>query len=167
MKTVELTAKTWPAFEKLFGDNGACAGGWCMWWRLQPSERIAIANGPAMKQRQKALVLKGESRGVLAFLDGEPVGWCASAPRKNLYNLNRSKALACDDADQIWSVPPTPRLSRARCRSSSRGLRHLDEAAARTAARPQEARRSASPELARLLSGAQGPETPATRQGAS
>jgi len=29
-----LTADLWPAFENLFGENGACNGCWCMYWRI-------------------------------------------------------------------------------------------------------------------------------------
>src|SRR5207248_9817840 len=90
---------------KLFGANGACAGCWCMWWRLERGERISIANGPEMKRRQKALIQSGASRGVLAFAGDEPVGWCAYARRPELAALNRSRALACDDPDEVWSIP--------------------------------------------------------------
>ena len=29
-----LTPDLWPAFEDLFGANGACYGCWCMYWRI-------------------------------------------------------------------------------------------------------------------------------------
>ena len=105
MDTRELTPELWPELEKLFGPNGACAGCWCMWWRLEPSDRISIANGRRMKRRQRALVAAGLSRGVLAFIDGAPVGWCAYALRTDLPKLRRSKALACGDVDGVWSIP--------------------------------------------------------------
>jgi GNAT superfamily N-acetyltransferase len=76
-----------------------------MWWRLDKGERISNANAPKMKRRQRALVLAGESRGVLAFIDGQPVGWCAYARRTELPRLSRSPALACSDAGKVWSVP--------------------------------------------------------------
>ena len=96
IETRDLTPESWPALEKLFGPNGACAGCWCMWWRLGPGETVTIANGPRMKQRQKSLVRSGASRGVLAFADGAPVGWCAYARRVDLPKLQRSPSLACD-----------------------------------------------------------------------
>jgi len=105
IETRELTPALWPALEKLFGPNGASAGCWCMWWRLGPSERISIASGPRMKRRQRALVESGSSRGVLAFVDGKPVGWCAYARKIELPRLQRSKALASDDAAEVWSIP--------------------------------------------------------------
>jgi GNAT superfamily N-acetyltransferase len=103
--TKELTPELWPQMEKLFGKNGACAGCWCMWWRREKGERVTLADGPRLKARQKALVLSGRSRGVLAFAGDEPVGWCAYARRTELAALSRSKNLACDDAAEVWSVP--------------------------------------------------------------
>jgi len=105
IETRDLTPESWPALEKLFGPNGACAGCWCMWWRLGPGETVTIANGPRMKQRQKSLVRSGASRGVLAFAGGAPVGWCAYARRVDLPKLQRSPSLACDDAADVWSIP--------------------------------------------------------------
>jgi len=103
--TADLTPDLWPALERLFGKNGACAGCWCMWWRLPRGERIGIGKGPTMKRRQKALVLAGKSRGVLAFAGDEPVGWCAYGRRTDFVRLERSPALACDDAADVWSIP--------------------------------------------------------------
>ena len=31
----ELSKSTWNDFETLFGNNGACGGCWCMYWRLK------------------------------------------------------------------------------------------------------------------------------------
>ena len=105
LQVKELTPALWPQFEKLFGPNGGCAGSWFMWWRLAPGEKVLVSNGPRQKARQKALVESGQSRGVLAFLDGEPVGWCMYARRTDLPKLQRSRTLACDDAESVWSVP--------------------------------------------------------------
>jgi len=105
IETRDLTLELWPQLEKLFGRNGACAGCWCMWWRLGPGESVSISNGPRMKRRQKALVDSGTSRGVLAFVDGAPVGWCAYARRTELPKLQRSRSLACEDAAAVWSIP--------------------------------------------------------------
>ena len=38
-RIVPVTAQMWPAFEDLFGKQGACYGCWCMHFRLSPSER--------------------------------------------------------------------------------------------------------------------------------
>lgn len=101
----ELTPELWPAFEKLFGANGACAGCWCMFWRLEEGERYADVKGAEAKRRMKALVRSGAAQGLLAFMEDEPVGWLALGPRREFKKLDRAPSLKCDDADEVWSLP--------------------------------------------------------------
>ncbi|WP_224372479.1 GNAT family N-acetyltransferase [Hyalangium versicolor] len=105
IETRELTPELWPAFEKLFGANGACAGCWCMFWRLEKGERYADVKGAEAKQRMKALVRGGEAQGLLAFVGEEPVGWLALGPRREFKKLDRAPSLKCEDADEVWSLP--------------------------------------------------------------
>jgi GNAT superfamily N-acetyltransferase len=76
-----------------------------MWWRISEGERFADVRGVEAKRRQKRLVLSRKSRGLLAFAGGEPVGWCAYGRRTEFAALARSRTLACDDAEQVWSLP--------------------------------------------------------------
>jgi hypothetical protein len=39
-----LTPALWPAFEDLFGKQGACYGCWCTHFRLPPAARRASTN---------------------------------------------------------------------------------------------------------------------------
>jgi GNAT superfamily N-acetyltransferase len=105
LKTVELTPALWPDLEKLFGPNGACGGCWCMFWRIPEGERYADVRGPEAKRRFKALVASGEAKGVLAYVDGEPVGWATFGPRRDFPRLDRAPSFKCDDADSVSSVP--------------------------------------------------------------
>ncbi len=74
-----------------------------MRWRLTSSEynrstkesRIAILD---------SLVADDTPVGVLAYLDGEPVGWVAVAPREALGALERFRALARVDDSPVWAV---------------------------------------------------------------
>jgi GNAT superfamily N-acetyltransferase len=50
------------------------------------------------------LVLDGKPTGVLAYLDGEPVGWCSVAPRESYQGLERYRALARIDDRPVWAV---------------------------------------------------------------
>jgi len=34
-----LTPNLWPALKELFGENGACYGCWCMYWRIGSAYR--------------------------------------------------------------------------------------------------------------------------------
>ena len=75
----------------------------CMRWRLTSAEykastkesRVATLDG---------LVAEDTPVGVLAYRDGEPVGWVAIAPREALGALERFKALARVDTHPVWSV---------------------------------------------------------------
>src|SRR5204862_1822324 len=42
--------------------------------------------------------------GILAYHDGEPVGWCAVAPRADYPALARSRVLKPVDALPVWSI---------------------------------------------------------------
>src|SRR5262245_28825441 len=76
-----------------------------MFWRLDEGERFDDVKGEAAKRRQRALVMGERSLGVLAYVDGDPVGWAAFGPRRDFAKLDRAPSLACDDADRVWSVP--------------------------------------------------------------
>jgi GNAT superfamily N-acetyltransferase len=75
----------------------------CMRWRMTSSEyghstkdsRIAALDG---------LVTEDVPVGVLAYQDGEPVGWVAVAPREALGALERYRALARVDASAVWAI---------------------------------------------------------------
>jgi len=101
-----LGPERWADVEKLFGEKGACAGCWCMFWRLQKGERFDDVKGATAKRRFKALVASGKAKGLLAFDEsGEPIGWLAMGPRRDFAKLDRAPSLACDDADEVHSLP--------------------------------------------------------------
>ena len=103
LTTKPLTKKTWKDFENLFGNRGACGGCWCMAWRLKPSE-FNKNKGEGNKKEMKRLVEKGEQIGIIGYIDKEPVGWCAVAPRKNFIRLENSRVLAPLDSEPVWSI---------------------------------------------------------------
>lgn len=75
----------------------------CMRWRLTSPDykrstkesRVAALDG---------LVCQGTPVGVLAYQDGEPVGWCSVAPRETYAALERFRALPRLDDARVWSV---------------------------------------------------------------
>ena len=101
----ELTPALWPDLERLFGPKGAVGGCWCMWWRQPLGERWEDLKGTENRRRFRALVRSGKAHGVLAFVDGQPVGWAAFDRRRDFVKLDRAPSLACSDADDVWSVP--------------------------------------------------------------
>ena len=98
-----LTADRWADLERLFGPNGAMAGCWCMWWRLSPPE-FNKRKGEANRRAFREIVQGGPPPGLIAYADGEPVGWCAVAPRESYPALERSRVLARPDAAPVWSL---------------------------------------------------------------
>jgi len=42
--------------------------------------------------------------GIIAYAGGEPVGWCAAAPRDSYPVLDRSRVLKRIDDEPVWSV---------------------------------------------------------------
>jgi GNAT superfamily N-acetyltransferase len=76
-----------------------------MFWRLKGDEPYRQLKGRPLERRFKALVLKGEVLGALAFDGEEPVGWVTYGPRFTFPRLARSRTLACEDAAEVWSVP--------------------------------------------------------------
>ncbi len=98
-----VTPDRWKDFEKLFGQNGACAGCWCMWWRSSRAEFSQKAHD-GNKRAIKKIITAGEEPGILAYADGEPVGWCAIAPREAYPALDRSRLLKRVDDQPVWSV---------------------------------------------------------------
>lgn len=105
IQTRDLTPELWPELEKLFGPNGACGGCWCMSWRTEKGEDWSKLKGATAKARFKKLVTTGAAHGVLAFIDGKAVGWCALDPRKDYAKLDRAPSFTCEDAEKVWSLP--------------------------------------------------------------
>ena len=98
-----LTPPYWSDFEQLFGPRGACGGCWCMWWRLRHSV-FEKQKGEANRQAMKQIVDSGKIPGILAYLEGQPVGWCSVAPREDFPRLDRSRILKRIDNQPVWSV---------------------------------------------------------------
>jgi len=98
-----LTLDRWGDLEELFGPRGACAGCWCMWWRLKRSVWES-QKGAANKKAFRRIVETGPPPGILAYQGGQPVGWCALAPREHYPVLENSRVLKRIDAQPVWSV---------------------------------------------------------------
>ena len=103
LKFQPLTSKRWPDLESLFGERGGWGGCWCMWWRLSRAE-FQKRKGQRNKAAFKQIVEDAELPGVLAYANGQPVGWCAVAPREQYPLLERSRTLARVDSKAVWSV---------------------------------------------------------------
>jgi GNAT superfamily N-acetyltransferase len=99
-----LTPERWDDLLALFGERGASAGCWCMWFRARPHHSEAKrAQNRAMLE---GLVMDDRVPGLLAYRDGQPVGWVSVAPRPE---FERIAGPANEDdpgaaTSPIWSV---------------------------------------------------------------
>lgn len=98
-----LDYSRWDDFEMLFGERGACGGCWCMAWRLKSAE-FNRQKGDGNKSAMQSLVKQNEQIGLIAYIDGKPVGWCAVAPRENYPRLENSKVWKRIDDNPVWSI---------------------------------------------------------------
>jgi GNAT superfamily N-acetyltransferase len=131
-----LTRELWPALEDLFGENGACNGCWCMYWRIGSAyrRRPRAANKAAFRE----VVEGGPPPGLLAF-DGEvAVGWCQLTPRDALPWLERTWRLRRVDDVPVWSLS---------CLYVRKGRRRRGVTAAMIAVALQTAKRAGAPAL--------------------
>jgi GNAT superfamily N-acetyltransferase len=104
--TRPLTADLLPDVERLFATSKVTAGCSCMWFLLTSRE---FDSGYAGGNRAAfATLVPEDTLGVLAYHDGEPVGWVATGPRSRYGRLLRSPLLKGRDVDEdgsTWVVP--------------------------------------------------------------
>jgi len=98
-----VTANNWPDLEALFGPRGACAGCWCMYWRV-PRKEFTKGQGEPFRKALKSLVEGGTTPGLIAYEGGQPVGWISAGKREEFVLLAQSKVLAPVDDQHVWSI---------------------------------------------------------------
>jgi GNAT superfamily N-acetyltransferase len=74
-----------------------------MVWRRARGE-WERGKGSGNRAAFQRVVRQGPPPGILAYLDGEAVAWCAVAPREAYVQLTRSRVLKPIDAEPVWSV---------------------------------------------------------------
>jgi GNAT superfamily N-acetyltransferase len=74
-----------------------------MWWRVT-SKEFDERHGAGLRQDLHDLVAAGQEPGLLAYVDGEPGGWVAVAPREEYPRLDRSPKLRRLDDQPVWSI---------------------------------------------------------------
>ena len=98
-----VTPDRWTDLETLFGKNGANAGCWCMFWRLERS-MFKKTKGEGNRQILKQVVEANEQPGILVYDGKQVVGWCGIAPRESLVALENSRILKRVDDQPVWSI---------------------------------------------------------------
>lgn len=124
---------TWADLRTIFGTRGSAARCQCQRYKLAPRESFASTPaeeraGRLREQSDCGNPESGTTTGLVAYLDDEPVGWCAVEPRAAYGGLVRTNRVPWagrseDKADpSVWAV--TCVLARAgfRRRGVSRAL---------------------------------------------
>jgi GNAT superfamily N-acetyltransferase len=118
--TVGITVRpanvaSWEDIQAVFGTRGAAAVCWCQRYKLAPREGFATfpAEERAMRLREQTSAGHpgaAETTGLVAYLDGEPVGWCAVEPRSAYSGLRRVYRTPWEGRDEdkadetVWAV---------------------------------------------------------------
>jgi GNAT superfamily N-acetyltransferase len=103
VETQPLTPDRWGDFAALMNARFDTRRCWCMWPRRATSYKnwSPDSNRRSMK---KAVDTGAAPPGVLAYVDGEPAGWCAIAPREDFPKFERMPETAPLDDKRVWSV---------------------------------------------------------------
>jgi GNAT superfamily N-acetyltransferase len=147
LSIVPANQASWEDLQAVFGTRGTAARCQCQRYKLGPRE--AFASFPA-EERAHRLRMQTEcghpgsetTSGLVAYLEAEPVGWCAVEPRPAYTGLARSFRLHWEGRDEdkgdesVWAV--TCLLTRAGYRK--RGISHALARAAVEFARERGAR---------------------------
>jgi len=74
-----------------------------MFWKLR-GKAFEDAKGYTTRQMHKSIIDSGTVTGLLAYMNGEVVGWVAVEPRTAYDKLAHSRVLSPIDDQEVWSV---------------------------------------------------------------
>jgi GNAT superfamily N-acetyltransferase len=115
ISVVPANEASWEDLQTIFGTRGAAATCQCQRYKLQRREAFRSFPAEVRAQRLREQTDCGHpesdtTSGLVAYLDGEPVGWCAVEPRTAFHGLVRNNRVpwegrAEDKADDsVWAV---------------------------------------------------------------
>ncbi|RNE66803.1 GNAT family N-acetyltransferase [Cryobacterium tepidiphilum] len=99
----------WDDVRTVFGTRGDPSGCWCQYFKLPNATFESATKDECAGMLRQQVQANDPAPGVIAYLDGEPVGWCALEPRTHYDRLRRSTIVSGgsnedpDDAS-VWAV---------------------------------------------------------------
>lgn len=106
IQVLPATSEHWPGIENFF-TGSAC---WCQYWRLSAGAygRVSRDQHPRYNvERSKAMrsqLDRPTPPGVIAYMDGQVIGWCGIGPRSEMERLVRSRTIPAVDDLPVWSI---------------------------------------------------------------
>jgi GNAT superfamily N-acetyltransferase len=100
-----LTKTNWNKFVELFGSKGACGNCWCMYYRLPKKDFVEGKKNEGNKSEMKKIVWDNKPTGIIGFYKGQPIAWCAFAPREVYLKIENSRVHKRIDDKAVWSIP--------------------------------------------------------------
>lgn len=91
----------------LFNQGGDPKWCFCSFFRLRNvdfSGSTAATNRRVLESAAETLAAEGRAPGLLAYRDGEAIGWVSLGPRTDYERLQHSKILAPVDDRPVWSI---------------------------------------------------------------
>lgn len=131
ISVVPANEASWEDLKTVFGTRGDASRCQCQWFKIRDFEwRSVPVDERAERLREQTGCGRPEARttsGLVAYLDGEPVGWCAVEPRTSYARLLRARVpwtgRAEDKADDgVWAVTCFVTRTGFRRRGVSRAL---------------------------------------------
>jgi GNAT superfamily N-acetyltransferase len=103
-----VTYDNFADLERLFDSDRSASSCWCMWFIIRVKD-YHEGGGAANRAKFKELAAKSaEPLGLVAYRDGEPVGWAAVGQRSRYARAVRTptmKDLDQSENDKVWLVP--------------------------------------------------------------
>ena len=102
-----LTPKRLPDLASLFEQGGDPKWCWCASFRVRGmtfSRHSPAENRAVLEKATRTDARRGRAPGLIAYRDGEAIGWVSLAPREDFERLEHSTVLARVDDRPVWSI---------------------------------------------------------------
>lgn len=76
---------------------------WCLYYRLNSSDYRQVLDQERFDY-VRDLMRETPPPGLLAYVEGEPAGWCGMGPRSSMGRLERSQTIPKIDDAPVWSI---------------------------------------------------------------
>lgn len=115
ISVVPANETSWEDLQAVFGSRGSAVRCQCQRYKLAPGEAFSKFPAEERARRLREQTNSGDpnaptTTGLVAYLDGEPVGWCAAEPRTAYEGLLRVYKVPWEGRDEdrtdasVWAV---------------------------------------------------------------